>query len=158
MPELEKAFENLLANFPNFVSAKLRPMPEGKWGDVNVHIRQGELPECHGRVDLAFVTDTMVYLVEVKKDVVDESTVDQIRRYYWSVEKRYPNHAVLAFIVGRKCRDRRALEGYIGGDPIAILTFGIDIPWYTKVVYCKACAAGASSDHDTCPYCGTCLF
>ena len=67
MGKLEKEFETLLTHFPNFISKELREMPEGDWGDINVCIRQGQLPECRGRIDIAFVTDTAVYLVELKR-------------------------------------------------------------------------------------------
>jgi hypothetical protein len=158
MGKLEKEFETLLTHFPNFISRELREMPEGDWGEVNVYIRQGQLPECRGRIDLAFVTDTAVYLVELKRDVITEPALGQLLRYYEPVKQRYPLHRILGFVVGNRCPDQESLERKLGMDPIKILTFRRDIPWWTQVVRCRGCEAGASSSDDICPYCGEPLF
>jgi hypothetical protein len=158
MGKLEKEFETLLTHFPNFISKELREMPAGDWGDINVCIRQGQLPECRGRIDIAFVTDTAVYLVELKRDIINAPALDQLRRYFGPVKRRYPRHQVLGFVVGNRCPDQDSLEDKIGVERIKILTFRRDIPWWTQVVGCRGCGAGASSSSDICPCCREPLF
>ena len=156
--KLEKNLEELVKNFPNFIDKNLREMRQGKLGDRNVYLRQVKLPGGEGIIDLAFVTDTTVYLVEMKKYLVNEGTLQQLRRYREPLQLYYPDHEIRGFLVGVKCPDRSDLEQLIGDDPIKVLTLPRDIPWPTKIVRCDQCGAGASSGDEVCPYCSTPLF
>jgi len=156
MPRLEKHFESLLQNFPNLLTPELcgKRFPVAKdFGAVNVCIRQGPLPECDGRIDMAFVTKEIIYLAELKRRAVNRATLDQLRRYLRAVRLRYPRHTIRSFLVGHFCPDEEKLLALIGSDPIKILLFDRDIPWYTKVISCRQCGAGAGTDEEFCPCC-----
>lgn len=150
----EYHLETLIKNFPNLIDKELRVMRRGRLGEVNVYLRQEPLPGCEGKLDLAFVTDSTVYLVEVKGDIIDASGLDQVVRYSAAVERRYPNHKIHGYLVGMRCPRRTALERAITAGTVTILTFGRDLPLPSKIVRCKSCKAGTSCDNALCHCCG----
>ena len=77
----EKRLATLILNFPNLIDKALRRMPLGELGQVNVCLKEACFPFDGGRIDLAFVTDQKVHLVELKKDVLDEATLRQLLSY-----------------------------------------------------------------------------
>jgi hypothetical protein len=156
MPKLEKHFESLLQNFPNLLTPDLCGQQFAAvkdFGAVNACIRQGPLPECDGRIDVAFVTEEIVYLAELKRSTVDKTALDQLRRYLRAIRRRYPRHTIRSFLVGHFCPNEEDLLALIGSDPIKILLFHRDIPWYTEVTSCRQCGAGAGTDEEFCPCC-----
>lgn len=150
----EHHLETLIKNFPNLIDKKLRAMRKGRFGELNVYLRQEPLPGCDGKLDLAFVTESTVYLVEVKRDIVDANTLDQLVRYAAAVEQRYPDHKIRGYVVGMRCPRRIALEHASNAGTVKILTFGRDLPLPNKIVRCKNCKAGTSCDNAVCDCCG----
>lgn len=158
---LEKHLEQLLVNFPNLVSSYLwgRKFPEvNQFGDINVCVRQGELRECHGRVDLAFITESTIHIVELKRRTVSVDTLDQLKRYLEPIQARYPNHTIIGYIVGRKCRDWATLRVALAHSPVTVLLVGGDIPRVSELRICERCRAGYHYRHRTCPYCSAGLM
>ncbi len=43
-------------------------MSQGRFGQTGICLRQEKLPDGISRIDLAFVTDKTVFLVELKRD------------------------------------------------------------------------------------------
>jgi hypothetical protein len=161
-PKREIKWERFLINFPNVVSDELRgkrfPLVSG-FGQVNVCVEQGALPECNGRIDVAWITDTTVHLVEIKKTAVTERTLRQFLRYRDAVQTRYPTHRICGYLVGKHCSTKRELEKNIGEQPIKILLLGVNIPLPNEVIECPnpECKAGLRSGSLTCRYCGVTL-
>jgi hypothetical protein len=93
------------------------------------------------------------FLVELKRDEINQAALEQIRRYMVAIPQHYPDHEILAFLVGMRCPEREALERKIGGQPIRILTFGLDIPFPAKATSCKYCGVGVSCDEGVCWHC-----
>ena len=105
-PKLEIKFEKFLQNFPNLVSDELIGLKfrtVSHFGNVNVCVQQGDLPECNGRIDLAWITDTKIHLVELKRGTVTEKTLEQLERYRDALQTRYPNHQICGYLVGKHC-------------------------------------------------------
>ena len=150
---LEEHFEEVIKNFPNLIHSNLRSMRLGRLGEVNVCLQQASLPNGGGRIDLAFVTDTEIHLVELKRDLVDRDAIDQIENYMHSLRKSYPGHTVLGYVVGGRCRDRDYLHRRLEERPICIRIFGRDMPQPTNLKRCPHCYAGFDASEFNCPYC-----
>jgi hypothetical protein len=156
MGPLEKHLEQLLVNFPNLVNSYLcgRKFLEVKeFGDINVCVRQAELPECNGRIDLAFITESTVHIVELKRRTVGVDTFHQLKRYVNPIQKRYPNHVIVGYIAGRKCRDWPMLREALSRERVRVLLVGHDIPRVKELLRCETCGAGYHYRHQICPYC-----
>jgi len=158
MGRLEKHLEQLLVNFPNLVSSylwgrKFRVVNE--FGDINVCVRQAELPECNGRIDLAFVTENTIHVVELKRLTVGLNTLDQLKRYLDPIQARYPNHLVVGYMAGRRCQDWPTLRQALSNERVRILLVGDDIPRKKELLRCEMCGAGFHFRHKICPYCET---
>lgn len=156
MTPLEKHFEQLLVNFPNLVSSHLwgRKFREAReFGDINICVRQGELPECNGRSDLAFITENTAHIVELKRRTVGVSALSQLKRYLEPVQLRYPNHLVLGYLVGRYCRDLLKLRTALVTERVNLLLVGQEIPRMRELRICDTCGAGFHYRFSTCPYC-----
>jgi hypothetical protein len=155
---IEADIEHFFVNFPNLIADELlgRNLPvTNEFGEVNVCVEQGCIPECDGRIDLAFITEKTVHLVELKAEVINKRTLQQFRRYREQIQARYyPKHKILGYLVGRECRDMILLEEGIGSEPIKILRLGIEIPGPSEVIRCESCGAGVRCDKRNCPYCG----
>lgn len=157
MSPLEKHLEQLLMNFPNLISSHLwgRKFHEARgFGDVNVCVRQGELPECNGRTDLVFITDNIVHIVELKRRTVGVTALSQLKRYLGPVQVRYPNHLVLGYLVGRYCRNWPRLREQMRNERVSVLLVGKEIPSVRELRTCEACGAGFHFKSQICPYCG----
>jgi len=151
----EIELQELIRHYPNFIHPELREMPVSKTlGAINVCLKEAELPKCNGRIDLAFVTDTTVYLVELKAKEINQKTLEQYRQYLPEIQENYPNHHVEGFLVGRTCPDRSNLEKMIGDENIKILLFGRDLPGKREIRWCRHCRAGFSVHEEVCLYCG----
>jgi len=158
MGPLERQLEQLLVNFPNLVSSHLwgRKLPEVReFGNINVCVRQGQLPECKGRSDLAFITERTVHLVELKRRTVGVMALSQLRRYLGPIQERYPDHLVLGYLVGRYCQDWPKLRGSLGTDRVSVLLVGQNIPRVRELRVCDHCGAAHHYRHQVCPYCST---
>ncbi len=156
MGPLERRLEQLLANFPNLVSPDLwgRKFPVVKeFGKINVCVRQGKLPECNGQIDLAFITESTVHLVELKRHVVCVDTLQQLKRYIDPIQAWYPNHLIVGYLVGRKCRDLPALRAALRNERVSILLVGQEIPRKNELMPCENCGAGFHYKNVSCPYC-----
>jgi len=156
MRRLEKHLEQLLVNFPNLVSSdlwghKFRLVTE--FGDINVCVRQGKLPECKGRVDLAFVTGSTVHIVELKRSTLSIDTLDQLNRYLGPVQERYPDHLIMGYLAGRKCKDWPSLREALKNERVRMLLVGNEIPRVKELLSCESCGAGFHYGHKVCPYC-----
>lgn len=156
---LEKHFQQLIKHFPNLIDEKLREMPTSKTpGQVNVCLEFASLlPVCDGILDLAFVTTSTIYLVEMKKKDVNECTLKQYQCYESALRKYYPEHRIKGFLVGTECPNRNALEAMIGDQDVRVMLFGWDIPPPNDIVMCSHCMAGVSVHEDECPLCGKAL-
>jgi hypothetical protein len=156
MRPLEKYLEQLLVNFPNLVSSYLwgRRFPlVHEFGDINVCVRQGKLPECNGQVDLAFVTGSTVHVIELKRGTVGIDTVSQLKRYIGPVQERYPNHLTIGYLAGRKCKDWPMLRELLKNERVRVLLVGKEIPRIKELLTCGSCGAGFHYRHQICPYC-----
>lgn len=156
MGPLERHLEQLLANFPHLVNSSLwkRRFPVvSEFGEVNVCVRQGALPECCGRVDLAFVTDNLLHVVELKRRKISMESFYQLKRYIDPLQKRYPHHLVLGYLVGRSCRDLAILRQELSNERVSVLLVGQEIPRIRELRTCGECGAGFHFKHETCPYC-----
>ncbi|MGO9121225.1 MAG: hypothetical protein ACLQPD_26895 [Desulfomonilaceae bacterium] len=159
-PRREIKFEKFLQNFPNLVADELIGVnlpTVSQFGKTNVCVEQGGLPECNGRIDLAWITDTSIHLVELKRGSVTESTLHQFERYRDAVQERYPKHQIFGYLVGKYCSTRKQLETKIGRQNIKILLMGINIPYPGEVTHCPDCKAAVHSKSITCRYCGATL-
>jgi hypothetical protein len=153
---MERQLEQLLANFPNLVSSYLwgRRFPEVReFGETNVCVRQGALPECNGRVDLAFVTETTVHVVELKRRGVSVDSLHQLKRYMAPVQARYPNHLVVGYLAGRSCFDWPTLQAELSRERVTLLLMGDQIPRINELLTCRSCGAGYHYRFPNCPYC-----
>jgi|GEM_PF-858171 len=158
MGPVERQLEQLLVNFPNLVSSQLwaRKLPEVReFGSINVCVRQGQLPECSGRSDLVFITENTAHVVELKGRTVGVMALSQLKRYLEPIQKRYPDHLVLGYLVGRYCRDWPKLREALGTDRVGVLLVGQDIPRVRELRVCDHCGAGFHYRHEHCPYCAT---
>ncbi len=144
MNHLEKQYENVIRDYPNLIFPELRRMPLGRFGDVGVCLRQEKLQ--NGIIDLAFVTETTVFLVELKRDALNSDTLQQIRRYKPEFLKQYPNHEIRCYLVGESCSTLNELKNLIGKEYIEILVFDDNIPHPRKITECPKCFAGQRSD------------
>jgi hypothetical protein len=153
MRDLEEQYERAIRAYPNIIDNRLRTMSRGRLGEVNVCLEQECLPDGISRIDLAFITESSVFLVELKRDIVDADTLAQLRRYKGQFLKLYPRHDVIGFLVGMRCRDEKKLESAIGAEDIKILLFERDVPHPRKITECRHCGAGVRSDKDRCPCC-----
>lgn len=153
---LERHLEQLLVNFPHLVSSSLwnrRFRVVREFGDVNVCVRQGRLPECSGRVDLAFVTESIVHLVELKRTTVDVESFNQLKRYIAPLERRYPDHLIIGYLAGRACQASPQLQEAIVGERVSLLIVGAQIPRVQDLLICSDCSAGYHFQYRSCPYC-----
>lgn len=153
---MERQLEQLLVNFPNLVSSYLsgRRFPEVReFGETNVCVRQGALRECNGRVDLAFVTETTVHVVELKRHTVSVDTLQQLKRYMDPVQARYPNHLVVGYLAGRNCLDWPTLQAALSSERVTVLLMGNQIPRENELLTCENCGAGYHYRFPCCPYC-----
>lgn len=153
---LEKHLEQLLVNFPNLVSSYLwgRKFPVVKqFGDINVCVRQGDLPECNGRVDLVFVTETTLHAVELKRAIVSVKSLSQLERYLDPLQKRYPNHLVIGYLAGKRCPDWPSLKLALNNQRVRVLRMGHEIPRVKELRTCMECGAGYHYSRPYCPYC-----
>ena len=89
MNDLEKEYENVIRDYPNLISADLRRMSQGRLGQTGVCLRQETLPDGISRIDLAFVTEGTIFLVELKRGAVNNDTLGQLRRYKAELVKLY---------------------------------------------------------------------
>lgn len=156
MPCLERDLEQLLVNFPNLINSYLwgRKFPEVKeFGEVNVCVRQGHLPECNGRVDVTFITESSVHAVELKRGVVSAATFDQLKRYLPPLQDRYPDHLIIGYLVGKRRQDWGNLRVILASERIRVLRVGHEIPRANELRTCKTCRAGYHYKHSDCPYC-----
>lgn len=48
-----------------------------------------------GRIDIIGTKDNVVYVVELKRDIVDEKTIEQLSRYLMDVQFLYPGQEVI---------------------------------------------------------------
>ncbi len=151
MNKLETHLEEMVRNFPNLIASELRWMPAGVMGQLNVCIQQPRLPP-HGIPDLVFVTQKKIYLVELKKRIVNEATLHQLRGYIPPIKETYPDHEILGFLVGTDCPTRTAVEAQIGNDAIRIMLFGEEMPRRNNIMACPDCYAGMACD-EPCRYC-----
>jgi len=154
----EKNLEELIKHFPNFISPELREMPIGNLGQMNVCLQQVVLPETSGRIDLAFVTETTVYLVEIKRGAVNAEALIQYQAYYPVVQSHYPTHRLKGFVVGTEAAGLVSQEKVFLENDVRLLIFGRDIPKPRAVTRCANCRAGVSAYEDRCPYCQARLF
>ncbi len=153
---LERHLEQMLVNFPNLVSSDLwgRKLPiVNRFGDINVCVRQGRLRECRGRIDLAFITECTVHVVELKRRTVSVETLEQLKRYLISVQGRYPDHLTVGYLAGRACKDWPLLRAVLKDERVSTLIVGRDIPRVRELRICKNCKAGFHYRHESCPYC-----
>jgi hypothetical protein len=153
---LERHLEQLLVNFPNLVSSYLwgRKFPEvNEFGEVNVCVRQGELPECNGRVDLAFVTEQTIHVVELKRGTVSGKALKQLKRYLNPIQQRCPDHLIIGYLAGRRWRDWFPLRDTLSNERIRVLLVGQEIPREGELLACENCRAGFHYAHAICPYC-----
>ena len=157
MNDLEKQYENVIREYPNLICAELRRMPRGRFGQTGVCLKQEKMPDGISRIDLAFVTDKTVFLVELKRDVVDCDTLQQFARYRAEFLKQYPNHEIRGFLVGMRCPDEATIRNLIGTEPVDILLFEDHLPHPRRMTECPECGAGVRSDKDFCPYCKAAL-
>jgi len=156
MTRLEKHLEQMLVNFPNLVSSYLwgRKFPVVKeFGDVNVCVRQGDLPECNGRVDLAFVTESTIHIIELKRRNVSVESFYQLKRYVGPVQQRYPDHLIIGYLAGQKGSDWPTLREALTSERIRVLLVGNEIPRVGELRTCENCGAGFHYKHQICPYC-----
>jgi len=155
-PKPERYFENLLTRFPDLVSRDLCgiifPVVD-KFGETDVCVRQGRLPECSGIIDLAFITLETIHLVELKRAVINEAAVRQLWRYYGPLQKYYPNHEILGYVAGRRISGKQKLNSLCEDHPFRVLLFGVDIPSGNEVRLCPNCKAGVHAFRQKCPYC-----
>jgi hypothetical protein len=154
----ERNIEELIKHFPNFISQELREMPIGNLGQVNVCLQQVVLPETSGRIDLAFVSETTVYLVELKRGAVNLDALVQYQGYAAVVQKYYPTHRIEGFVVGMKSIGPLSQEQVPLEHDVKVLILGRDIPSPMAVTRCAKCRAGVSAYEDRCPYCQARLF
>ncbi|MEW6348909.1 MAG: hypothetical protein AB1646_07580 [Thermodesulfobacteriota bacterium] len=152
----ERNLQNIIRSFPNLIDARLKWMRRGRLGETNVCLDETNLKGWGGKIDLAFVTEDTVYLVEVKLDVVDEGTFIQFARYEAALRDAYPSHEIRGFLVGTRCPNRKTLEKKLGGSARIIL-FGQDIPAPNAIMRCKNCQAGVDCHGKSCPICGKTL-
>lgn len=150
---LEENYEEVIKNFPNLIHQNLRKMRLGSLGEVNVCLQQVSLPGRGGRIDLAFVTEQEIHLVELKRDLVDRDAIEQIENYMRSLSNSYPHHVLMGYVVGGRCRDRDGLDYQLRQRPIYIRLFGRDIPAPTNLTRCPHCFAGFDATEFRCPYC-----
>ena len=150
---LEEHFEEVIKNFPNLIHGNLRKMRIGRLGEVNVCLQQASLPNGGGRIDLAFVTDTEIHVVELKRDLVDRDAINQVETYMRALRMSYPAHRVLGYVVGGRCRDRDSLYRRLEETSISIRLFGRDMPQPMNLTRCPHCFAGFDASEYNCPYC-----
>jgi hypothetical protein len=156
MPPLEKELEQLLVNFPNLVNSYLwgRKFPEVyEFGGTNVCVRQGPLPECNGRVDVAFITDSSVHAVELKRGAISVAAFNQLKRYLAPLQERYPNHLIVGYLVGRRGHTRDIFRSALANERINVLLVGHEIPRANQLRTCTTCRAAYHYKHHNCPYC-----
>jgi hypothetical protein len=147
---------NILKHFPNFIHDELhgKKLPlAGEFGGINVCVREGRLPECNGRIDLAWITDTTIHLAELKRHDVTIEALEQFRRYYGAVQARYPSHSIFGYLIGDTCKGFASLKQLIKAEQIRIMRLGIEMPRLGQIVPCSRCGAGLWSHKPECPYC-----
>jgi hypothetical protein len=156
MGPLERHLEQLLVNFPNLVNSHLwgRKFRDSRgFGEVNVCVRQGKLPECSGRSDLAFITEHTIHIVELKRRIVGVTAREQLKRYLGPLQARYPDHLVLGYLLGRSCCDMPKLRAALVNERVSVLLVGQNIPRVGELRTCQICGAGFHYHHEICPYC-----
>lgn len=116
-------------------------MPAGKLGELGVVLQQAELEDCGGKLDLAFVTEKDVHLVEMKQNSVTVQAVKQLSTYMTSIRRIYPDHEVRGYLVGKVYVHRTKVLDEIGAQPIRVLLFGIHMPDPHAILVCKHCGS-----------------
>ncbi|MBI4964892.1 MAG: hypothetical protein HY913_16575 [Desulfomonile tiedjei] len=154
MKRKERNLRDVVRNFPNLIDPMLRPMPLGRVGDINVCLQEEPLPECGGRLDIAFVTNKTVYLVELKKRDVGPAAAKQILSYLAALSIRYPLHEVRGFLVGTRLKNEEGVASVLEGQGVQMLLFGRELPALNRITACPACRAGMDVARNVCPVCG----
>ncbi|MFH1112656.1 MAG: hypothetical protein V1792_01930 [Pseudomonadota bacterium] len=156
MKDKEYIVGNVLGNYPNLIHSDLHGRKfthTSEFGGVNIFVREGKLPECDGRIDVAWITETVIHLAELKRSDITTDALEQFRRYRGPMQQRYPCHEIQGYLVGYSCKSLEALRDSIGDEPIRILRLGIEIPMPGEVVACPNCGAGLRWDKPVCPFC-----
>ena len=110
MKDLEKGYANVIHDYPNLISADLRRTPQGRLGQTCVCLRQETLHDGISRIDLAFVTEGTIFLVELKRDAVNNDTFKQLRKYKTKLVKMYPKHEIRGYLIGMWCPEETRLR------------------------------------------------
>ncbi len=147
---LEKEYEQLIVNYPNILNPQLRRMRLGNLGETNVFLRQTVLGAC--RIDVAFVTAETIHLVELKRDLVDENTLDQWRSYYSEINTHYPRHLVIGYLVGARCHNPEIVTLAARPAQVRVMRYGVEIPHWSHIRGCDRCGFGLVYD-SICPDC-----
>lgn len=156
MKDKEYIFGNLLRNYPNLIHRDLHGRkftPASEFGGINIFVREGELPECNGRIDVAWITETVIHLAELKRHEITIDALQQFRKYRGPMQQRYPHHEIRGYLVGYSCRDLKAVRDSIGDERIQVVRLGIEIPMPREVVACPRCGAGLWWHRPVCPFC-----
>ncbi len=132
--------EVYIRDHPNLIIPELTRLRRGNLGDGGeYYLEQTRLDS--GILDLAFIAEKTVHLVELKRDNVDENTAEQLCGYARDLEKIYPNHVIKGYLVGTSCPDRRDLEQKLSGlgYDIKIMIAPEDFPLFTHAKFCSKC-------------------
>ncbi len=109
--------------------------------------------EDNTRLDIAFFFEDVIYVIELKKDILSISTVDQIIGYIENLQKEN-GKAAKGIIIGKKPTDKEGLNNYINHKGYAIEIEYFDV--YISTIYklCKECRRVNYLNQKKCKYCG----
>lgn len=108
--------------------------------------------EDNSRADVVFFFEKIIYVIELKKDIVSKSTVDQIIGYIDNLIKEN-NKTVKGIIIGRKPVNPEGLIDYGSkkGYDIEIKYLDINIP--TRYKLCRENRHANPLNQKKCKYC-----
>lgn len=146
----ERPIEEILFHFPYLIDERLKPY----------YVEERQVMFDDGtRADLKFESPTDIFVIEIKKGILDMGTFYQLTHYMNEIYSKVGDtKRIIGIMVGQDISDSLAIKEKISSYryEVQVKLLGADIP--TKLKFCTKCRKANSISSKECWYNGNTTF